>query len=311
MAEWESFDATGVIPDEIISVAEDAADLAAVLGPILDTAADVVDLAALFVQGYNDAQKAAIEAFQDLLLSTVQQLLTTGVYMLPHVPASWKLNTTPNSWLRAVTRSLDDVYDENRPILVDPYAYVGCVVVMTSVPNYPNLFGKLLRLFGLLIPSNDQVNAWPTPYDEFQVIPGVGQAPDWMSKRIADFVPQVGELVDVLLNFSDSVTAAAAASDIYGRFAEQLRQKAIILNQIAATVDEIVASLEESTDFTGAFVLPIIGQGDKAWLQNEILTATGGPHDLEYVNYSAGITFLTTGGTSAPAELLLSLFGLS
>jgi len=204
---------------------------------------------------------------------------------------------------------LSDTYDSNRPILVDPYAYVGCVVVMTTTANYPSLFSKLFNLFGMLIPSADQVAAWPTRGNVFEVVEGVGRDPNWARKRIADIVPGVGQIVDTLLNFSGAVSSAAGASDIYGLFANQLRNKATLLQQISTLISGIVSSIEDSMGFSDAYLLPIMGQGDKAWLQSEIVTSTGGPRNVASANYSAGVTFLTTGGTTAPAELLLSLFG--
>lgn len=312
MTKWIQFDPVQLIPTDLADLAEEAATVGDTLGTILETAATVLDVVSLFVQGYQDAQKALVEALQDAIYAVTQQLTQTGVYWLVHVPASRKIRSDPEYWLSDVAKSLDDVYDENRPILVDPSAFVGCIAVMGTTQSFDDLyiqFQKLFLLFGALVPDEITVSSWPSIGDPFTPVPGVGQAPDWGSKRIADLVPDTGRIVDVLNDFADSITAAAGASDIYGLFGDLLRQKADILREIGDTVDAIIAAITENTDFGGAYLLPIYGQGDSEWLKSQLAESTGGPMDLD-TDYSAGMVFLTTGATTAGPDLLFDMFGL-
>lgn len=314
MAEWQSFNPSDLVPEAIVDLAEACSTVGDQLAAVLDTAADVVDLASNFVQGFSDPLATVTEALQDLIEATVQAFTQTGVYMLKHAPLSAKIPATPRRWLSDAAYSLDDIYDEERPILVDENAYVGAVVFLGTSQYYKDLmslFNNMLTLFGMVGPSIDQVNSWKIPGDPLNVIPGVGRAPDWESKRMIDYMPELGKIADLFLDFSKGVAAAQDASSLYGLFADQLKLKADALRAISDDVESLVETLTQNMGFEGAYMLPIYGQGDKAWLQQEMLTSTGGPMDLPDAQFSLGVVFLATGGTSEPADLLFTLMGLS
>jgi hypothetical protein len=313
MAEWQSFNPSDLIPSEIVGLASACSTVGDQLAIVLDTAAMVLDVAKNFVSGFSDPLATVTEALQDLILSMVQAFTQTGIYMLKHAPLSAKIPATPSRWLRDVAYSLDDLYDEERPILVDENAYVGAVVFLATSQYYKDLmslFNNMLKLFGMVGPTLDQIASWKNVGDPLLVIPGVGRAPDWESKRMIDFMPDLGKIVDLFLNFSNSVAAAQDASSLYGLFADQLSMKAEALRAISDDVTSLVEKLTENMGFEGAYMLPIYGQGDKTWLQQQLVNSTGGPMDLPDAQFSLGVVFLATGGTSEPADLLFTLMGL-
>lgn len=314
MAEWVTFEPSSLIPSEIIDLASSCSTVGDQIASVLDAAATVLDVIKNFVTGYNDPLGAVIDSLQDLIMSTVQAFTQTGIYMLKHVPLSPKIPASPLKWMLDVAYSLEDLYDQNRPILVDPNAYVGAVVFMATSEYYKDLmslFRGMLSLFGLLGPTAAQVSSWKTLGEIIPIVPGVGRAPDWESKRMIDYIPELGMLADLFINFSLSISAAQSASDLYGLFADQLAAKAAALRSIADDVQSILDRFETNLGFEGAYMLPIYGQGDKAWLQQQLLSSTGGPMDLRDAQYSLGVMFLTTGGTSEPADFLFTLMGIA
>jgi len=313
MAEWVSFDPSTLYPSDIASLVSSINTTGEAIASALDLAANVVDVAALFVQGFQDAQAVVINTLQSLIASAVQQLTQTGIYMLVNASTSFKATPSFNQWMQALSTSIDDSYDENRPILVDPYAYVGSVTIVGVNSDYfrlMSLFRQLFELFGALVPTSAEILAWPTVGEAFEVIPGVGKAPDWNSKKLSAVVPGIDTLVTTLLGYSNSISAAASASSIYTNFAGQLRDKATLLRAIGATLQAALDTLAGALTMEGAYVLPVYGQGDGDWLQSQWLGATGGPCSVSGDTYCAGISFLAMGGTTAPADALFSLFGI-
>jgi hypothetical protein len=314
MATWITLDPGNLIPSSIEELSDACSTVGDTVATVLETSADVLDIVKNFVSGYDDALSTTVGTLQNLIADTIQQFTQNGIYLLKHAPPSFKYETSPRTWLRQVSRSLDDRYDENRPILVDPNAYVGAVVLMGTSNSFKDLyaaFGNLLRLLGMLVPSEDQIDKWPTVGELFEVVPGVGQAPDWESKRLVDYIPKLGEIADLFLDFSDSVSTAATAADIYSRFADQLRLKASTLREISTRVSELVEEITQFLGFSTVHLLPIYGQGDSEWLKDQLQNSTGGPLEDEGAEHSFGVVLLATGATSTPAELLFSLMGLS
>lgn len=313
MAKWETFDPTGAYPDGLASILEDASSLADTLGTALDAAATVVEIAAGFVTGMKDVNAGTIAAMQEAIVSAIQQLTQTGSYWLFHSPASFAGTLPPHKWLSQISNSLDDRMDEERPILVDPNAYVSVVAVCATSENYRDmykLYEDMFEMFGVRVPSSAQADAWPNPGDTFTVVPGVGQAPNWGSKRLADVIPPLGEMADYLASFLTMISAAKEAGSIYQDFADQLRDKAEALNAFATEVQDLLDAFTNILNFEGAYVLSFTGQGDSEWVQQQLLASTGGPLDDTEAEYSAGAVFLVTGGTAADVAPLAALFGL-
>lgn len=313
MAEWEEFDPSALFPDELADLLAVTEPLASVLGTALDIMADVVDVAALFVQGFSDAQAAAIAAVQDAINSVVQQLTQTGIYYLVHMAPSYSGILTPAGWTSQVASSLTDYSDPARPILVDPGAYVGAVAVCVVASTYKGMLSDyrgMFDTFGKRIVDAAQIERWPERDDPWQVTGGVGQAPDWGSKKLGDIIPPIGEIAKKMLAFSDSITGAIGGNAIYSAFADQLRDKAALLIGFANTVSALLSSIENMLNWEGAYVLPIYGQGDATWLQSILTDSRGGPWNVSGARYTAGVMFLATGGTSTQVDLLFDLFGL-
>lgn len=313
MTEWEDFDASALYPDELESLLSVTAPLADTLGAALSVMADVVDVASLFVQGFSDAQAEAIKSVQDAINATVQQLTQTGVYYTVHMPPSRSGVMTPASWINQVSESFSDYSDENRPILVDPEAYVGAIAVMVTASTYRGLLQEYRSMFDTFekkIADASQISRWPNRDDPWVVTSSVGRAPDWGSKKLGDIVPPVNVIAKKILSFSSAITGAASGSTIYSAFAEQLRSKSETLTAFSEEITGLLGSIDELLNWDGAYILPIYGQGDSEWVKSSLVSSTGGPRDLEDSNYTAGVMFLSTGGTTAEIDLLFDLFGM-
>lgn len=315
MAEWQSFVAADMLPTEMISAISTVESTAQTLGTSLDLAADIVDLVALFVQGVADVNATLIAAAQDLIESVTQQLLGTGVFMLNHIPATPSLRVNPQIWLQEVANSLNDTFDTERPILNDPGAFVGAIVIMGTGPDYRQLmidFKSLFDLFKATVAELLQISKMKLPGEEPEVIsPGVGQVPDWKSTTIAELVPEIGEIAKQLVEFSKFIESAKGASVIYSRYANVLRNKANALRGISSRISTTVAALTAALLQSGAYLLPIYGQMDKAGVQQQLLTSTGGPLALGDSQFAAGFMFLSTGGTTTPRDILFDLFDVA
>jgi hypothetical protein len=227
---------------------------------------------------------------------------------------SYSGTLTPNGWISQVGRSLDDFSDEQRPILVDPSAYVSAVVICVTASTYKSLlsdYRSLFDMFGKRVATAAQINRWPNREDPWTTRAGVGQAPNWNSKKLGDIVPPVGELAKAMLSFSDQVSGTVTGSDIYQTFANQLRSKATALEAYSNTVTSVLDTLGSLLQLEGAYLLPIYGQGDSSWVQSVLDGSSGGPLEDSTATYTAGMVFLATGGTSAQVDLLFDLFGLA
>jgi hypothetical protein len=313
VAKWISYNPNSLFPSSLQDLSDECATVGDSVAAVLETAATVLDVVKNFVAGYDDALSAVVGPLQELIASTIQQLTQTGIYMLKHAPLSSAYDTSPRRWLLDAARSLDDLYDENRPILVDSSAYVGAVALVATADSFANLlkqFRSMLRLFGMLVPTAVQIDRWPDAGEEFVVVPGVGQAPDWEAKRLADFIPELGQIAEMFIGFSRNIATAATAADLYGLFADQLRLKAQTLRQISSKVSDLMDAIAGNLVFGNIHALLIYGQGDKAWLQDQLTNSEGGPLEMQDAKNSIGVVFLATGGTSANADLLFQLLGI-
>lgn len=313
MAEWQQFDPSKLYPTEIKSLLDSFDKVVTPLSIALEAMADVVGIAAEFVVGMQDANAEAIELLYDQINLVIQQLTQTGVYHLFYHSPSFAHRLPPSTWLSDVANSLNDRMDDRRPILVDPDAYVGAVVVLscsTTLSGLMTQYNNMYAAFKGTCASLLQIGNWPTPGSPFVVTPGVGQYPNWSSKRLQDVIPGLGDVVEKLYAFMSAIAPAPVSSGLYTAFAELLADKAALLNLVVTKILEVLNIIEIVLNFQGAYILPIYGTGDAAWFRRELLTSTGGPRDLgpEY-EYSVGTVFLTTGGTNAAT--LLSMFGVT
>lgn len=313
MAEWQQFDPTDLYPQEVENAINTFGPVVDALSTALGALGTIVDTVALFAQGMGNINEALITAAQDLITSIFQQLTQTGVFWLFHMSPSVSYTLTPQQWLSQVSNSLYDRMDERRPVLVDENAYVGAVVVMATSENLKELltdFYNMMELFQNSIASLSQIQSWKDPGEEFEVVSGVGRAPNWDSKKVVDIIPGLGEIAEKMLGFANSIAGPDSASDIYSGFASALSAKASYLTNFVASIQTILDTISLILNFEGAFVLPIYGQGDADWVSSQLQNSTGGPLDVDDANYSIGAIFLATGGTTEPADTLFDLFGL-
>jgi hypothetical protein len=268
------------------------------------------------MQDFSSTTEIAIKELYDavvlLLNSFIQALTQTGVYKLTYFTPSFSNFITPEEWLRAVGRSLYDKMDERRPILIDPAAYVGAIVVMATSDNLKSLmerFNNFFRLLQGLIASLSQISSWPTYPNEFQVVAGVGQYPNWSSIKIADIVPGMNQVCNMLIGMINNLLPPQSTSDVLDAAVSLIANKILELQEFLTKIFNVIQTINAILNFEGVFLLPVAGHGDADWLYEQWNSTQGGPLDVENATYTVGGVFLATGG--ADISTLFSFFGLT
>jgi len=314
VAEWREVDVLSIFPDYL----EDAIDgLTAVIGGVqtaVDGLATVAAVAALLAETYKDAQAAAVIAAQSLLDGLLQQLQTTGVYWTWHIPVSFTATLSPTQWCSDVANSFDDLYDDERPMMPTS-AFVGVVAIVATSDSYSALLTALEKLFELLqkfIDPDYPKEPWPDLVDSFEVRPGEGKAPNWSNVTMLDVIPPMGQLVDKLSELSELLNTAQ--DNPLNDFADFLDAKSDVLDEIASTLTTILNSLRELFDMDGLYLFTVYGEYTGEELQAAFRNTPGGPKEVAGADFTGGVVFLTTGGTTAKtqreeADALMALFG--
>lgn len=314
MAEWQQFDPTDLLPTYITDALDEITQANDFIEAGLRGLETAIEILKIFIQGISDLNQIYVDAARALITSIIQQLTQTGVYSIFHVTPSVSKILTPRQWLSQVGSSLYDRMDERRPILVDPYAYVGATVIMGTSENLRDLFDKFYNLMDMLknlLGKLGQSANWNDIGSEFEVVPGVGKIPNWRSVKIVDIIPYLDVIVEKLISYANSILGPSDASSIYDEYLQQINEKIDYIVGFAKSIEDIVNLISVILNFEGAFILPIFGQGDAAWLINEMTTSVGGPMDVQDANYTVGGMFLVTGGTTAPMETFFQVMGMT
>lgn len=313
MAEWQQWDPSSLYPTDLANLLSDIEPVVSTLGTALGVAATILEVAGLFVQGFTDINAAIIGSLIDLINSAIQSLTQTGIYALFHVPNSPLINSDPTQWLSDVSYSLQDLMDDRRPILIDPGAYVGAIVLMGTANSFTELWTKLgpfLALFNRLMLTDTQLANMLEPGDAIPApVRGVGRDPNWDSIKLAEMIPPINTIVGELVKFQSWVEPAASGSSIYQSFADLLKNKSDALSAFAQTILDVLDVLSGLLSISGMWLLPVYGQGDYTWFRRQLMGSTGGPRETSD-NYAAGAVFLATGGTSTPIDVMFDLFGV-
>ena len=307
MTEWREFDPSVVVPEGLQDMLDAANQFVEGMHTILNAMKTALDIAAQFMSAVDDIQKALIENVYTLIDAVIQNLTQTGVYGTFHGPVSFTQWLPPSLWASDVAASFSDWFDANRPILPTPQFIGGIAIVGVSDTHNGllDMHRKMFDMFNRFIASIDQLGRWPHRQDPWVVYPGIGRAPNWRSMRVADVVPVLGELADVLIAFKDMIEPTLSMKDVYGEFADLLQGK---VNQLAAwssRIVEILALIDTILGWEGAYYLPIEGEFDEDGIQAEFVQSTGGPMDIPGANYTSGMVFLGIGGTG---QALLDMF---
>lgn len=313
VAKWTEFDPAALFPQEMADLMSIIQSTANTVGTAVDLLADVADLVALIAQGLMDAQTAVVAALRQAVYAVIQQLQTTGVYWTWHLPISFTDTLTPARWCNDVAASFDDLMDEDRPMMPTP-AFVGMVAIVGTTGSFGDLLGLLEKLFALMgkfVSPDWQRSRWIAREDPFLVVPGVGQAPDWGSLKLMDVIPPIGLIVDKLQEFCEWLNTAEKG--LIKDFADLLRAKAQVIKDFADTLQDILDLLLSLLSMDGLFVLSVYGEYDGEGLKDALRHTEGGPMEVEGANFTGGLAFLATGGTSASteADYLFDLFGLA
>jgi hypothetical protein len=121
----------------------------------------------------------------------------------------------------------------------------------------------------------------------------------------------MGELASNLLKFGNQITGRASDFTVYSLMGDMLKSKGAMLSAICSTIETILNMLDAMSNFSGAYVLPISGHGNKQWFQDQLINSSGGPFDADPVpTYTGGALFMAYGPTTTEIELLFDLFGM-
>jgi hypothetical protein len=326
--QWETLALADLIPSELEDVVDLMNELIAAVGAIMDVLNAALDVAKMFLLGLEDGLAIFYNAIVTLVESLVQQLTQTGIYNLVHYTPSFSMYMTPDEWISAVANSLDDRMDAARPILVDEFAYVGAVALMTTSDNLKDLlisWRQFCSMLGAFVGDLFlQVQGWPEPGDEFEVIPGVGQVPNWRSIKLGDVIPGLSQAGDFLMAMLNSLALPTSSLGLFEEFADFLDAKIAMMESYGAKILGVLAMISAILSVEGIYMLRITGQGDASWLKERLHTAEGGPHEYgiydfqgneipeelrKSATFTLGTVFLVTGGTTSAVEFLPAFFG--
>jgi len=315
MAKWIQFNPAELFPQEISRILESIQALVDILNPLITAASSLLEVVAGSMINAQNAQEIAVQAAYDaielLINSIIQALTQTGVYKLTYFTPSFSHYITPAQWLSSVGESLFDKADERRPILIDPDAEVGAIIVLATADNLKTLMENFNSFFSLLqglVASLSQIATWPSYPEEFQVIGGVGKEPNWSSIKIADIIPGLNQICDMIIGMINNLLPPSSSSDLLNAAILILADKIAKLQAFLTKIANVIQIINTIMTFEGVFLLPVRGTGDAAWLSGEWTGSTGGPLEVPNATYTVGGVFLVTGGTDA--DTLFSFFGL-
>lgn len=298
------------------------------LSTILEVLKTALDVASSLLIGIDDIFTAIYETLYDLIMDTVQQLTQTGIYNIVHYTPSLSMYLTPRQWCSAVGNSLFDTMDLERPLLVDPEAFVCAVALVTTSDSINELYGswnQLCAMLGMFTGALfGQYENWRNPGDSLTVSAGVGQFPDWKSLRLSDIFPGMNQAADYLMGLLDTLKPTIPKSEILSQFAAFLDQKIQVLQMYGQKILAVIGLITTILNIEGLYTLVIEGQGDASWVREKLNTAIGGPHDYgkydssgnllpeedqKEATYTLGTMFLITGGSLSAVSVLSSFFG--
>jgi hypothetical protein len=333
--QWETIDLSKLYPEFIDQVADAIQVFSQILTSLLELIKDALEFARAFIAYGFDVFELAFTALYDLIFSLIQQLTQTGVYTLYHYTPSFSMYMTPSQWCQDVANSLNDRMDPERPILVDPSAFVCMVCVMTTADNLKELlttWKSFCAYLGSFAASFfGQLDNWPNPGDPFAIVPGVGNTPNWHAGRLCDVIPFMKQASDFLVGLLDSMrpTNLGLTDTIIDQIIAFIEDKLLVMEKWGTKILGIMAIINAILSIEGMYYLTILGGGpdgasDAQSIGNRLISATGGPHDFgkfeddgvtelpeelkKVATYSLGITFLAAGGTTGPKDLLYNLF---
>jgi hypothetical protein len=297
------------------------------LSGILEILKAAINVAANFLIGIEDVFTVIYETLYDLIMDTIQQLTQTGIYNIVHYTPSLSMELTPVQWCSQVGNSLFDIMDSERPILVDPEAFVCSVALVTTSDSIKELYAswnQLCSMLGMFTGALfGQHENWRSPGDALVVSAGVGQFPNWKSLRLSDIFPGMNQAADYLMGLLDTLKPTSQKSDILARFAAFLDQKIYVLQMYGQKILAVIGLISAILNIEGVYTLVIEGQGDASWVRERLNTATGGPHDYgkydssgnllpeaeqRSAEYTLGALFLITGGSLSAVSVLSSFF---
>lgn len=246
--QWEVWNLEDLLPQDIVDAIKDSEDVVELLAQGLDLVATTADILVLIVGLFIDPLFAFVELVRLAIESAWNDFKNTGLFWTIHIP------TKPSDvvriggqqgWIEEVHLSVYDSLDEERPQFSE-FATVSGIVLLVGVPELSAL-KTLLELLDALFDLDwlkKALERFPFPEEEdFLSTAGQGQVPRWKSKLLFEtfgFMRAIDKVVNRIL---DLITIAGDLRDLYKIFAEFIRQKAVLLREIAEVILEIEALL--------------------------------------------------------------------
>lgn len=268
-------------------IAEQIENLVQGIVLILNTAVDVLRAVAVFLFDILNPLAVLIDQIIQDLTDFIQGLKDAKVGVTWALPSLDNLISTEEA-ISKIRQSLDDQFDRNRPITAEgTEVAVAMALFVPRVNGGPEDIERLIELVKNLIDIDPFLdleekiafNQPPPP-----VLKGQSQAPDWISYKLTDAIPVIGDFV-------------AAAEELLGLLKFNVSYSEIV-NKLIAIIEQKAALLQQLSDLlSGA----LEGFASLALLTfNAILiTGTGTLDDLRYAVQAASTLVSTVNEPAA------------
>lgn len=272
------------LPDFAIfeAIAEQIENLVQGIVLILNTAVDVLRAVSVFLFDILSPLAILIDQIIQDLTDFIQGLKDAKVGVTWALPTLDNLISTEEA-ISKIRQSLDDQFDANRPITAEgAETAIAMALFVPRANGGPEDVTRLIELVKNLIDIDPFIdltekitfNQPPPP-----VLKGQSQTPDWISYKLTDAIPAIGDFV-------------AAAEELLGLLKFNVTFSEIV-NKMIAIIEQKAALLQQLSDLlTGA----LEGFASLALLTfNAVLiTGTGTLDDLRYAVQAASTLVSTT-----------------
>jgi hypothetical protein len=269
-----------------------------------------------------NALEVLVGELLDLLRALIEVFTATSVSYTYWAPESFRRSQSPRQVLGRLAVSFLDRTDAQRPIAIASETAFCTYVIFATGPNPRDALlqlDALKRLLGIpLVAGRPRVRSMFDPVDPINgsypptPVPGVGAAPDWTTKRLAD-MGEIGEFVQTMLDLERMVQIGRSELDLLRRMVEQSNARTSRILAILARAERALQAMAEVAVTTaGMQTLQVSGFGSTPEQVAGILSAARVPdYPFSDKEFTAMIALHVQAGSGAQIAAFLNLFGLS
>jgi len=269
----------------------------------------------LFTLGKIDPLKEALKIIRAEANSLTELLTETGAFATFHAPVTPSAQLNPNQMMAALSESLVDKGDPNRPDFQFPQEHVGFLFLMEG-PNYGAVmrdFSRFMEAFLRPFKSRVRYKTKEELQAEFgnNTARGRGKAPDWESTNIGKLFPIMFEVKNVMLYILGILQYAEDTITLINAFIAYLDEKKSALNHLAQLLNDVDEGIALLGSLPPAHVLFIEGVYTTHQLAEDLF-GIGVPAEINHKYLASASFFMLIAGGIPPLtlEMLKSLFGV-